>query len=46
VVTTIFAATVGGGRRGGFGVPNGIVERRLAQARTGGTVSTGPCAAG
>jgi S1-C subfamily serine protease len=46
VVTTIFAATVGNGRRGGFGVPNEIVERRLAQARAGGTVSTGPCAAG
>jgi len=40
VVTTIFAATTNG-PRGGFGVPNAIVDRALASA--GGTVSTGPC---
>lgn len=42
VVTTIFAATVGGRRRGGYGVPNEIVREALDGV--GGTVSTGPCA--
>jgi S1-C subfamily serine protease len=42
VLTTVFAATVGGPRRGGYGVPNAIVRRTLAAAR--GTVGTGPCA--
>jgi S1-C subfamily serine protease len=41
VVTTIFAATTSG-ERGGYGVPNPVVERALADA--GGPVSTGPCA--
>ncbi len=41
VVTTIFAATTTG-PRGGYGVPNAIVRRRLAGAS--GPVSTGPCA--
>jgi hypothetical protein len=41
VVTTIFAATTSG-PRGGYGVPNAIVERVLAGARE--PVSTGPCA--
>jgi S1-C subfamily serine protease len=41
VVTTIFAATTNG-PRGGYGVPNAIVERTLEGAR--GEVSTGPCA--
>ncbi|MGZ4277195.1 MAG: MarP family serine protease [Solirubrobacteraceae bacterium] len=41
VLTTVFAATRGGGPRGGYGVPNAIVARRLAQL--GGRVSTGPC---
>ena len=41
VVTTIFAATTSG-ERGGYGVPNPIVERALG--RVGGPVSTGPCA--
>ena len=41
VVATIFAATVSG-PRGGYGVPNAIVERTLERA--GGQVSTGPCA--
>jgi S1-C subfamily serine protease len=41
VLTTVFAATVGGPRRGGYGVPNAIVRRVLARAR--GTVGTGPC---
>jgi len=42
VVTTVFAATVGGARPGGYGVPNAIV--RAAVADRGGAVSTGPCA--
>jgi len=42
VVTTVFAATRGGGPAGGFGVPNGIVRERLAGAS--GPVDTGPCA--
>ena len=41
VVTTIFAATTSG-PRGGYGVPNAVVERTLEAAR--GEVSTGPCA--
>ena len=42
VVTTVFAATQGGGPSGGFGVPNAIVRRILADAS--GSVDTGPCA--
>lgn len=42
VLTTVFASTVGGSSRGGFGVPDSIV--RDALARIGGPVSTGPCA--
>src|SRR3954471_23373086 len=42
VVTTIFAAIVGGGQRSGFGVPDSIV--RDALARAGGPVGTGACA--
>ena len=42
VVTTVFAATVGGTRHGGYGVPNSIVRRDLDRA--GVAVSTGPCA--
>ena len=41
VVTTIFAATTRG-PRGGYGVPNQVVRRALADAA--GPVSTGPCA--
>jgi S1-C subfamily serine protease len=41
VLTTVFAATVGG-PQGGYGVPDPIVRGALADAR--GTVSTGPCA--
>jgi S1-C subfamily serine protease len=41
VVTTIFAATTRG-PLGGYGVPNAIVARALANL--GGPVSTGPCA--
>ena len=40
--TTVFAATVGGGERGGYGVPNRIVRRALARASQ--PVSTGACA--
>jgi len=42
VVATVFASTVGGTQRGGYGVPNSVVERLLS--RVGGEVSTGPCA--
>jgi S1-C subfamily serine protease len=45
VVTTVFARSTGTTRRGGYGVPNAIVARRLAEARRAGSpVSTGPCA--
>lgn len=44
VVTTIFATSVGVGRRSGFGVPASIVQKALARA--GDRVSTGPCAEG
>ena len=43
VLTTVFAATTGGGRRGGYGVPNATVRRALASLGQE-TVSTGPCA--
>jgi hypothetical protein len=44
VITTIFAATRGGGPNAGYGVPNDVVARVLAQARgREGTVPTGPC---
>lgn len=42
VVTTVFAATVGGPEQGGYGVPNAVVRRALAEAQ--GPVDTGPCA--
>jgi hypothetical protein len=42
VVTTVFAATVGGTRRSGFGVPDSVVQSALRQAN--GPVDTGPCA--
>jgi Trypsin-like peptidase domain/Colicin V production protein len=42
VLTTVFAATVGGRVRGGYGVPNDVVREALAGAR--GEVETGPCA--
>src|SRR3954453_18692313 len=32
VGTTVFAATVGSGQRGGYGIPNAIVERDIADA--------------
>jgi S1-C subfamily serine protease len=41
VVTTIFAATVSDGGRSGFGVPVGVVQEALAEAR--GPVDPGPC---
>jgi S1-C subfamily serine protease len=48
VLTTVFAATVGGGPRGGYGVANETVSSVLAAARANGngSVSTGPCASG
>ena len=42
VLATVFAATVGGPRAGGYGVPDSIVRAALATA--GGTADTGPCA--
>lgn len=42
VVTTVFAATTGGGERGGYGVANATVARDLASA--GRPTSTGSCA--
>ncbi len=50
VLTTIFAATVGGPPRGGYGVANATVTAVLheaeARARAGEQVSTGPCSDG
>jgi len=48
VLTTIFAATVGGGERGGYGVADATVASVIAQAARGarGEVSTGACTAG
>lgn len=42
VLTTVFAATVGGGQRSGFGVPDSVVAAALAKAS--GQVGTGQCA--
>jgi hypothetical protein len=42
VVTTIFAASVGGGPHTGYGVPDSIVADALAKAS--GSVGTGQCA--
>lgn len=42
VLTTVFAATVGGAEPGGYGVPDTVVRDALARAR--GRVGTGPCA--
>jgi hypothetical protein len=42
VVTTIFAARVGGDEESGFGVPDSIVRRALGRASA--AVDTGPCA--
>ncbi len=50
VLTTVFAATVGGRERGGYGVANetvaGVLHDAEARAQAGERVSTGPCAAG
>ena len=49
VLTTVFASTLGGGPRGGYGVANATVAHVLAEADRGGPdaqVSTGPCTAG
>ena len=42
VLGTVFAATTGGGQRGGYAVPDSIVRSALARAR--GPVGTGSCA--
>jgi hypothetical protein len=42
VLGTVFAATTGGGQRGGYAVPDTIV--RSALRRAGRAVDTGPCA--
>jgi S1-C subfamily serine protease len=45
VLSTVFAKATGTARRGGYGVPNAIVRRKLADAEGAGSrVSTGPCA--
>ncbi len=44
VVATVFAARLGDGPRGGYGVPNDVVRRVLARADA--PVDTGACAAG
>jgi S1-C subfamily serine protease len=41
VLTTIFASSVSGGARAGYGVPDSAVASALAHAR--GPVGTGPC---
>jgi S1-C subfamily serine protease len=41
VLTTIFASSVSGGERAGYGVPDSVVADALAKAK--GAVSTGPC---
>jgi S1-C subfamily serine protease len=50
VLTTIFAATVGGSQRGGYGVANSTVATVLGEAETraraSAEVSTGQCAPG
>ncbi len=50
VLTTVFAATVGGRPQGGYGVANATVATVLREAngrvRAGTRVSTGPCAPG
>jgi S1-C subfamily serine protease len=50
VLTTVFAATVGGGSSGGYGVANEAVSSALATAqareRAGVGTGTGPCAGG
>jgi S1-C subfamily serine protease len=42
VLTTVFAATVGGPVNGGYGIPNGVVRRALQDSSS--PVGTGPCA--
>lgn len=42
VLTTVFAASVGGRVRGGYGIPNGLVRRALQASST--PVGTGACA--
>ncbi|MGA2321478.1 MAG: MarP family serine protease [Solirubrobacteraceae bacterium] len=50
VLTTVFAGTVGAQTPGGYGVADATVasalKRAQAEASAGGTVGTGPCAAG
>ena len=42
VQTTVFASRVGVDSQG-YGVPTELVRAKLADARDGGSVSTGPC---
>jgi hypothetical protein len=44
VLTTVFAGTVGGTTRGGYGVPNTKVVEAI-DAAANDSVSTGPCTA-
>jgi S1-C subfamily serine protease len=41
VLTTIFASSVSGGERAGYGVPDSVVAEALARAKA--PVGTGPC---
>ncbi|MEV4419605.1 MarP family serine protease [Patulibacter sp. NPDC049589] len=43
VVGTVFASSTGSGQRRGFAVPNEVVAKALAAARSDVRVSTGPC---
>lgn len=45
VALTVFAATVGGTVRGGYGVPNEVVQQAVAALHGRRAVSTGPCVA-
>src|SRR5207237_1290828 len=44
VLGTVFAATTGGGDRGGFAVPDTVVRSALGHASANHRVGTGPCA--
>ena len=46
VLTTVFAGTVGGRPRGGYGVANETVAPRALRRRGRGAGATGPCTAG
>jgi S1-C subfamily serine protease len=43
VLTTVFAATVGGNVQGGYGVPNDVVRSALGRVNPNQPSGTGPC---